>query len=388
MSGIPERTSGGRPLWAEIDLDAVADNFQALRAMVGPDVRIYACLKGNGYGCGVEAVGLRLAAEGAEAFAVGNIDDALHLRAAGISQPILLYPTCLPDALELVTGHDLTITISSIEEAEAWAAVATQPLDAFIKLDVGAFRAGVAPHEAVALGRRMRELNCFRLAGIYGHLNLPDPASMEPYAAWQFARFRDSVAAMQADGTELPVRMVSGTAAVMHYPEMDLNAVDPGRILYGIGFAGTRRQPDLKPALKALKARLILCKSLAEEDMGGYAPPFAVRPGMRLGIIPLGWGDGFPRPLPEGALALVRGKRVPLVGPTHFEHLRIDLTDVPEATLGDEVVLIGSQGDETLPVAEVAQRWGLTALELVGTLRAHIHRRYSGLPSSRKETAA
>ena len=146
-----------RPTWYEIDLDAIAENFRSLRAAVGPDVAIYACLKRNAYGCGAVAVARRLARDGAEGLALGNVYDAIAIRAAGVHLPILLYPTCLPEQAETLRRHDLIASVSSAEEAVAWDVACRGRLKVFVKIDAGAFRAGALPRDGACDLRGVQE---------------------------------------------------------------------------------------------------------------------------------------------------------------------------------------------------------------------------------------
>ncbi len=222
---------------------------------------------------------------------------------------------------------------------------------------------------AVQGARRLKSV------GLYGHFFSYGADATDADYQWQFAQFNAAQKAAESLGLRPPVVMVSSTSAVVKYPEMDLSGVDPGRLLFGLDAAGKRAQGKFRPAFVALKTRILIRKILAMPPMG-VAPPFPVRPGMSIGILPIGWGDGLPRRLPEGASALVRGKRAPLLNPVHLEHLRIDLTDVPEAEPGDEVVLIGRQGDEYLALEEVAESWGMDATTFHGSMRDHIPRVY------------
>jgi alanine racemase len=316
-----------RPTWYEIDLDAVAHNTRELRRLVGKDVAIYGCLKRNAYGCGAAAVGRAVMAAGGDGLAVGNIDDAVAVRRAGVAGPILLYPTCLPDVAAAVEAYDLVPTISTPKEAAAWAAAFSRPRPVFLKVDVGLFRGGAMPADAPTLFAAVKDLSHLVPAGLYGHFysygGEPSPA----HYRWQFdnmVRCRDSASAA---GLQLPVVMVSSTTPVLDYPDMDLSGVDPGRFLYGLhGAAASARGARLRPAFRALKTRLIMMKPLRMADTGGHPPPFPVAPGMVIGILPIGWGDGLPRSLPPGAAALIGGRRAPLLNPVHLEHLRIDLT--------------------------------------------------------------
>jgi alanine racemase len=366
-----------RPTWYEIDLDAVAHNVRELRRLVGPGVAIFGCLKRNGYGCGAAAVGGAAIAAGADGLAVGNIDDAIAVRQAGIRGRILLYPTCLPEAAPSVEAHDLIPTISSIDEAQGWQRAFSVPRPVFLKADVGLFRAGVLPHDAPALFACVRQLSRLLPAGVYSHFYSYGAEPSPHHYGWQFdnmLQVRDTAAAA---GLELPVVMVSSTTAVLDYPDMDLSGVDPGRLLYGLaGSAISARGARLKPAFQALKTRLILRKSLHSAQTGGHRPPFTINPGMSIGILPIGWGDGLPRLLPASACALLRGRRAPLLNPIHLEHLRIDLTAHPEACPGDEVVLIGRQDGAEISLDEILSSWNMDATTFHASLRDHIERRY------------
>ncbi len=364
----------GRALQLEIDVGAIRANARAVMQAIGPDTRLFACLKGDAYGCGIEHVAPALAREGVRHFAVGSVGDALAIRRAGIDAEILLYPNCLPDAAAIIASHALTITINSIDEARAWNSAASEPLPAFIKIDVGALRSGVMPREAGRLAAELRRLNKVAVMGAYAHLHLPDPVHMRPHALHQLDAFESAVQQIGAVGIALRTKMVAGTAAVMEFPEMDLDAVDPGRMLFGLGFAGTTRSLGLKPAIRRWTTRLLLVKEVTLADVAPYPAPFELQQPMRIGLTPLGWGDGLPRPLHPDARVLVRGKRVPLLPPSHFEHMRVDLTEVLDASYGDEVVLLGRQGDAQVTLSEVSAWAGKDDLHFLGTLPRHIER--------------
>ena len=373
-----------RPTWFEIDLDAVAHNLRQLRRMVGPGVAIYACLKRNAYGCGAVPVAQVMQREGADAIAVGNINDALAIREAQVTLPILLYPNCLAsDAGPAVMRHRLMPTISSLDDVAAWEQAADGGrLDVFAKIDVGLFRGGAMPREALALLRRIADSNVLGLAGAYAHLHGYDPATGDDYAAWQFRNFQTVMREAASHRIDVPVRMVASTSVVLQHPEMDLNGVDPGSILYGLKPSPVpSRNLPMRPAVRAFKSRLILTKWIEREDAGGFAGPFAVTERRRIGVLPLGWGDGVPRRIPPDAVALAGGRRIPVVGPVHLEHMRVDLTDVPDASAGDEVVLLGTQGTETITLDQLTDCWGIDGLDFLGGMRDHIARIYLGLIS-------
>jgi alanine racemase len=363
-----------RASWIEIDTEAAAENARAILRAIGPGVRLYACLKGDAYGCGIRIVAPRLARLGIRHFAVGSVDDAVAIRQADVAGEILLYPNCLPDAIDVVESQELTVTVNSVEEAQAWNAAATRPLPVFVKVDVGALRGGCLPRAAGALGRAIAALDRLQVVGAYAHLHLPDPLGMRAHALHQLHRFDQGVSALRAASIEIRTRMVSGTAALMGFPEMDLEAVDPGRALFGLGFPGTARELRLRPVVRRWVCRLLLVKDATPEDVAPFSAPFPVERPMRIGLIPLGWGDGLPRRMSPAMRVLVRGRRVPLLPPSHFEHVRIDLTDVPSARYGDEVVVLGAQQGDRIELAEAAEWVGRDDLAFIGSLPRHVPR--------------
>ena len=367
-----------RPTWCEIDLAAVTANLATLRAMVGPAVGIFVCLKGDATGCGDLAVGRTVEAAGVAGVAFGNLDRAIAARQAGLRLPILLYPTCLPEDAPCLEQHDLMPTLSTLEDVAKWSARA-KALKLFLKLDGGGFRAGALPHEAAAVARAVAESNTLHLAGVYGHpLTSYGPVD----AGYTNAQIASCVAALQAiatAGIEVPIRMVSSSAIILSNPEADLNAIDPGRLVLGHDFpAVPGRERAWRHALVGLRSRLVMVKSLADPRGVMPAPFLALRPGMRLGLIPYGWSDGYPRRMPAAATALVRGRRVRLLGPTHSELVRVDLTDVPEAELGDEVVLLGRCGDAEITLDELASQWQVNVTELYPAIGKSVRRVYVG----------
>jgi alanine racemase len=376
--GIAAQLTAHRPTWCEIDLSAVADNIATLRDMVGPDVAIFVCLKGDANGCGDIAVGRAAEAAGAAGAAFGNLDRAAAARDAGLRLPILLYPSCLPDAAPFLERHRLMPTLSTHEDVTRWAAAA-RSLDVFLKLDGGGFRAGALPHHAVAVARAIVDSATLRLAGVYGHPMTSYGPVDEAYSSAQIASCLGAIEAIAAAGIDVPIRMVSSSEIILRNPEADLNAVDPGRLVLGHDFpAVDGRVRHWRPALVGLRSRLVMVKPLAEIGDVMPAPFLPRRPGMRIGLIPYGWSDGYPRRMPDDASVLVRGRRVRLLGPTHSELIRVDLTDIPDAAIGDEVVLLGRSGEAEITLDDLAAQWRLAVPELFAAIGKSIRRVYTG----------
>jgi alanine racemase len=365
-----------RPTWCEIDLSAVTHNLKTLGDMVGPKVGIFVCVKGDANGCGDFEVARIAEQAGAAGAAFGNLDRAMAARRAGLRLPILLYPTCLPDTAPALEEHGFMPTLSTMDDVAAWSRHA-RSLKVFLKLDGGGFRAGVLPHEAAAVALAIADSNTLELAGAYGH-PMASYGPVDPvYTDAQVNSCIDALKRIEAAGIDVPVRMVSSSAIILSHPGADLNAVDPGRLVIGHGFPATEgRERAWRHALVSLRSHLVMVKSL--EEIGDVMPaPFLPRrPGMRIGLIPYGWSDGYPKKLPENATALLHGKRVRLLGPTHSELLRVDLTDVPEAVLGDEVVLLGRQGNDEIGLEELAGQWKVGVSDLYVAIGKSVRRHY------------
>lgn len=361
-----------RPTTLEIDLDAAAHNVRAVRQIVGPQRKIFAVVKADAYGYGAAELGAAFVAHGADALAVADLGEGIRLRRRGITAPILVYPNSLPEAAPEAIAHGLIPTLIDLDGARAHAEAATAPLDVFVKIDVGLERLGVPAEQAVKTIVAMLEMPHLRLAGIcaHPHAHGTDPA----YADWQLGRFTSVVDELESRGIRVPVRLFAASPFVLRAPQTYLNAVDPGRILYGIIFPGETSPVPLRPTLRALASRVIALKELTPRERFAELAPFPVTGPMRLGVIPVGLADGMAW-LHAGRV-LVRGQAAPLVTGPNLEHTRIDLTGVPDARVGDEAVIIGRQGDAEITVAEVAKRHGLGLHHVATTVGPRVTRVY------------
>jgi alanine racemase len=362
-----------RPTALEVDLDAAARNVHAVRGLVGPARKIFAVVKADGYGFGAAEMGAVFARHGADWLAVADVTEGIRLRARGIAAPILVYPSSLPDAAGETLAHGLVPTLVDLEGARAYSAAATAPCEAFVKVDVGLERLGVPAEQAVKMVLAMLELPHLRLGGLCAHPHAEvdgDPA----YADWQLGRFTGVVDELEARGVRVPVRLLAASPFVLRFPHTYLNAVDPGRMLYGITFPGETPPVPLRPALRALTTRVIAVKELAPRERFAELAPFPVTAPLRLGVVPMGSADGL-RWLHAGHV-LVRGRAVPLIGSPSLEHTRIDLTSVADAAVGDEVVIIGRQGDLEITPAAVAARHGLGLHHIATTVGPRVARVY------------
>jgi alanine racemase len=343
-----------RPTALEIDLDAAAGNIRAVRQLVGPERKIFAVVKADGYGHGAAEMGAVFVEHGADALAVADLAEGVRLRGRGIGAPILVYPNALPEAAPEAIAHALIPTLVDLDGARAYAQAAASPCDVFVKVDVGLERLGVPAEQAVKTVTAMLELPRLRLAGLCAH---PHDAGDPAYAEWQLGRFTAVVDELEARGVPVPTRLLAASPFVLKYPRTYLNAVDPGRMLYGITFPDETPPVALRPTLRALTSRIIALKEVTPRERFAERAPFPLTAPIRLGVIPMGSADGLLW-LHAGRV-LVRGRDAPIVGSPSLEHTRIDLTAVPDARVGDEVTIIGRQGDVEITAAEVAGRHGL-----------------------------
>ena len=347
-----------RPNVFRVDLGAISHNLAEVRRIAGSGVGIVAALKADAYGFGLERVAETVVAGGAETIAVADIADALRLRDHGMDTPVLLYAGNLADraAVEAVQSHRLMPTILDRESAESYAAHAGGRVRVFIKIDVGLERLGVLPGQAATLARRVRALPNLELHGVYTHVDVPGDPTAGEYVAWQIERYRVACAELEAEGPPIPVKMAASSAVLRCDPGAAFDAVDPGHMLFGLTPPGPLNvDADLRTAFHSLTSRIIHARSIEREHFLDLAP-FPLREGMRFGVIPIGLRDGMAA-LNCGEV-LVGGQRAAILGPLSLEHTRVDLSGTPEAKVGDEVVIIGRQGEAEIEPEEVVAHQG------------------------------
>ena len=354
------RTPGAaRPNVFEIDLDAIAHNVDEIKRSVGRGVRVLAAAKANGYGFGLLPVSRALQDGGADMLAVADPADGLVLAEGGVSLPVLVYGGGLVDAsfVGIVEERGFFATVTDTAVAEACSHLAAERVKVFVEVDVGLERFGIPYADAPGLLRAIHGLPKLELGGIYAHLYVPKGAGAEADAEAvirvQLDRFGAVVRAVRDSGIEIPVAIAASTPVLLRIGDAGFNGIDVGRIVYGNLRSDTEaetRGMRIRNAFVSLRSRLIHCRTVRRPDRGDPAP-FPARPGMRIGIAPIGYSDGI-ESLHCG-VALVRERRVPIVGGANLEHIRVDISEVPDAAPGDEVVFVGRQGASEITVTDV-----------------------------------
>lgn len=355
-----------RPSWAELDFGALSRNVAAARKRVGPDVRIYFVCKGDGFGFGAAAVAKAAERAGVDGFCAGSPDEIVSIRSTGTTLPVLLFASTIPADLPAAARLGATVTVQSIADAEAVIA-AGEAIEVFVEVDCGLGRYGLRREQWPGVLQRLRAASHVTVRGLYSHLSTPDdPATSRDQAAL----FRQAAADAAEAGHDDLTLILASSRVVLAYPDMLFNAVDPGRLIYGGGLDENWMEiGTLSPLLKAVKSRII---QIQEHPPGtvlgiGYGAPIAIAHGMRTAVAPIGFWDGLNHIPPLGEV-LIRGRRCPVLGRRTFQHSVIDVTALGDVALGDEVVLLGSQGSEEISIHDLARAIGIPVIELVPRL--------------------
>ena len=361
----------------EIDLGAIAHNVGEIRRLVGGSTKIITALKGNAYGFGLGPVAETVVAGGIDMISLADLSDAVFLRERGIEVPILLYPgnSAETHTLAAIEDHNLMPTIFDLDSARIYSSLASRTIRVLVKVDVGLERFGIETSQAAAVIKEVSELPNLELHGVYTHVDVPGKAGEDAYINWQFECYSRVCAQLESAGITIPIKMVASSAVLGFSLAMRLSAVDPGHLLFGLRPPGPRSvEVQLRPVLHALKSRLIHTRVIERTEFTAMVP-FPIREGMRYGMIPMGLHDGMASI--NAGRVLVRGVPAPILGPISLEHTRVDLTDVPAAEVGDEVVVIGAQGENVIEVEEVNTRQGLgVKAELAMAVRESVPRVY------------
>ena len=366
-----------RPNRFEIDLGAIARCVQNVRRTIGPSIHFFATLKANAYGYGLLPVAKTVVGAGANAISLVSLADAVALREAGMRVPIMVYAgSASSEAMvRAAENYDLIPTLHTEELVATFVRHARKEIKVAVKLEVGPERIGIAAEDAVRFIQSIVACPKLHMHVLNAHPNVPATGRAEEALAWQFRRFLAAGEALARAGIKVPLRVVA-SSKVLRFAgtSMALNAVDPGAALFSA--LGAADPPDEYQPFRALKSQLIQVRNVSRTEFLEEAP-FRITPGMRLGVIPIGYSDGMHR-LHCGEV-LVRGCRVPILAGPSLEYTRIDLSKVPAAIAGDEVVIIGAQDGHRISPEEVMKNQGASRVpDLALEVRPSITRIYHG----------
>ncbi|MBO8169238.1 MAG: alanine racemase [Thermoanaerobacteraceae bacterium] len=370
-----------RPVWAEIDLSAIANNICEIRRITSPSAKLMAVVKANAYGHGAEEVSKVALAHGADWLAVALLQEALQLRNAGFSVPILILGYTPVDQMDLVVANDLRQTIYTWEQAEALSAAAARAkrkARVHVKIDTGMGRIGMLPGaDTIGQVLRIARLPHLEVEGIYTHFAAAD-ATDKTYTRQQLERFHWVLEGLEKEGLQIPVRHAANSAAVIDLPEAHLDMVRPGLIIYGMypSEEVQRERLKLRQAM-SLKAEISYVKKVPPGTAISYGCTYVTEKEAVIASLPLGYADGYTRLLSNKGQVLVNGQRAPVVGRVCMDQCMIDVTNVEgEVSMGDHVVLMGRQQQECIPVEEIASRIGTINYEVVCMVSYRVPRVY------------
>lgn len=343
---------------AAVDLDAIRHNVRQFRRHLPDSVRLMAVVKADAYGHGAVPVARAALAAGADCLAVAFLDEALELRAGGISAPILVLGYTPPRAVEEAVKNDVTLTVYSEEVVEALgrqAAREGRDVDVHVKVETGMGRLGLLEEEFPSFLRRFIRFPHLRIKGVFTHFACADESD-KGYTHFQHQRLLWFVDRLRETGMDVPLVHCSNSAAAIDLPEYAHALVRLGISMYGYypSEEVNREVVQLKPAL-TLKTRIVRLKRPPEGTGISYGKTVTVDGSRWIATIPVGYADGLNRHLSNRGSALVRGRRVPIVGRICMDQAMLDVTEAMPVSVGDEVVLYGRQGDEMISVDEVAR---------------------------------
>jgi alanine racemase len=377
----------GRPVWAEISLQAILHNLRAIRKQVGAQRKILAVVKSNAYGLGAVPVAKALQKAGTEWFGVTCANEGVELREAGIRKRILILTGFWPGEEKRLIQNNLTPTVTRVDdlghlERSAKAAGGKSRLRFHLKINTGMNRLGISADEVECFARKLAGCKHIELEGTFTHF-----ASAEDFTARQTNEqekiFLGSLDRLRALGVSPGIVHMANSGAICARPSTWADMVRPGAILYGYyqSFDPPQKKQEvmgqvaLQPCL-SLRARIISLRNVPVGEGVGYAARFVTKRPSRIAVINAGYADGVVRALTNRGWALVRGRRAPLVGTISMDLTTLDLTDVPEAVLGDVVTIYGKDGDASIEVSEVAHEIGTVTSDLLCALGRRVPKFY------------
>jgi alanine racemase len=377
----------GRPVWAEISLQAILHNLRAIRKQVGASRKVLAVVKSNAYGLGAVPVAKALQKAGTEWFGVTCANEGVELREAGIRKRILILTGFWPGEEKRLIQNNLTPTVTRVDDLEhlersAKAAGGKSRVRFHLKINTGMNRLGIGADEVECFARKLAACKHIELEGTFTHF-----ASAEDFTAEQTNEqekvFLACLARLRAPGISPGIVHMANSGAICARPSTWADMVRPGAILYGYyqSFDPPQKKQEvmgqvaLRPCL-SLRARIISLRNVPAGEGVGYAARFVTTRPSRIAVINAGYADGVVRARTNRGWALVRGKRVPLVGTISMDLTTLDLTDVPEAVLGDVVTIYGKDGDAAIEVSEVAHEIGTVTSDLLCALGRRVPKFY------------
>ncbi|MBN1385243.1 MAG: alanine racemase [Elusimicrobia bacterium] len=368
-----------RQTYAEINLKNIKHNLEILKKFAGKNVNILAVVKADAYGHGAVAVAKTLENTSVKVFGVATIEEGIELRRAGIKKDILILGSIYPFRnFEDIITYKLIPTIASVSGLKAlnsYAKKFNKRISFHLKIDTGMGRIGITPNTSVTLLENINKFGKIYMEGIYSHI--PCAVESKRFTQRQISSFKKLVNSSKYK--QIKYKHISASASILKYKASHFNMVRPGLLIYGLlPFDKSDKVLPTKPAL-SLKTNIIFLKTVPKNTSISYCRTFFTKKRSKIATIAIGYADGFLRTNsspPSDAKVLVKGKRVPVAGRVCMDMAMIDVTDVKNVSVGDEVVIIGSQNKENISAEEVAKRCGTINYEILTSISKRVPRVY------------
>ncbi|HQK99246.1 MAG TPA: alanine racemase [Smithellaceae bacterium] len=355
--------------WVEVDLDAFVANLREIKRLMGPGMDFMQTVKADAYGHGAVEIANAALREGARMLGVANADEGVQLRVSGIEAPIVILGPSTRSEIPDIIKYSLTPSVSDAGFAgllEERLAAAGRTLAVHVEVDTGMGRGGTMHTEAPELIAFIRTLPHILLEGLFSHFASSEWRVEKNDRQWRlFAAVQDE---LKAGGVEIPIRHMDNSGAILNYPELKLEMARPGIMTYGIYPSDeTLDKAALQPVM-SFKTTIVLLKDFPAGYGIGYNSTFVTTKTTRVATIPVGYGDGYPFILSNSGEALIRGQRAPIIGRVSMDMCTIDVTHLPDCEVGDEVVLLGRQGNEYISANEIAAKARTISYEVLCAL--------------------
>jgi alanine racemase len=378
-----------RPAWTEIDLGKLRRNLQIIRHELPAHVQLLTVVKDEAYGHGALDVARVAVEEGAWGFGLSTLEEAMTLRDSGITAPLLLLGERREEELDWCVAHNLTVCVNEPHNVRTLARIAGRSgktVPVHVKIHTGMSRYGIRWDEALPLLEQVAAEKSLSLEGVMTHFAQSDETD-KSFANLQLSRFNEVLCAARQRGISVKVRHACNSGGFLDLPHAHLDMVRVGSLAYGIfPSAVCRRLPGIEPVM-SVKARVASIQEIKRGEVVGYGMRYTAPADRRIAVLPIGYGDGFPRVRNQGA-ALLHGKRAPIVGGIAMDALTVDITEILEAQMWDEAVLMGRQGGEEITVQEVAKLKNSVTYDVLTNWRLRLRRKNVNRATTNKPDCA
>ena len=367
-----------RPVWVEVDLENIKFNLNQVKKNIPEDTKIMAVVKADAYGHGVLPVAKAALEGGADRLAVALPEEGKELRENDFKLPIQILGEVLPNQIPILVENDLIPTISKLDTVQKLNELAEKKdiiKKVHVKIDTGMGRIGVFPDDAINFIKKVDSYDNIDIEGIMTHFAKADEED-KSYTYKQWERFQSVIDKLKEIDIKIPIKQAANSATIIDLPEFSLNMVRPGIMMYGLRPSHEVDESfKLKPAL-SWKAKIVYLKEVPPGTGISYGTTYVTKRKAKIATIPMGYADGFSRLLSNKGEVLINGKRAPIRGRVCMDQFMVDVTDIDNVNIGDELVLIGKQGNDELTATEMADLIGTINYEITCDITKRVPRVY------------